>query len=303
MSLTTFRIGLAQFAPRLGNVQPNLEKHFEFIERAREQKVDLLIFPELGLTGYYLKDLVPVVAAQPVADDPLFGPLLDASRDLDLIVGFVEQDARYRYYIAAAYLSRGRVMHVHRKVYLPTYRLFDDARFFAAGDAFRAFDTRFGRFGLLICEDAWHISAAYLLWQDGADYIVDIASNPGYGLASDRPGQLASEQTVNSFLRTYADMLTTFVFYVNRVGVEDGISFWGGSLAFSPSASELACAPLLEESLTVAEVEPDALRRARLKFPSLRDERLDLVLRELHRIRDLSSAPSPSGRGARGEGS
>src|ERR687885_2191706 len=103
MSLTTFRVGLAQFAPKLGDVQPNLEKHFEFIERAREQKVDLLIFPELGLTGYYLKDLVPVVAARPVADDPIFGRLLDASRELDLIVGFVEEDPRYRYYISAAY--------------------------------------------------------------------------------------------------------------------------------------------------------------------------------------------------------
>lgn len=287
-----FRIGLAQLAPRLGDVLANLDKHREMIARARIEKVDLLIFPELGLTGYYLKDLVPTVVARPTGDDPMFGKLLAESHDLDLVVGFVEQDPRFRYYISAAYLSRERVVHLHRKVYLPTYRLFDDARFFAAGDSLRAFDTRFGRMGLMICEDAWHISAAYLLWQDGADFLIDIASSPGYGLAADRPGQLASEVTVNSFLRTYAEMLTTFVVYVNRVGIEDGVSFWGGSLAFGPNANELTCAPLMDESLTVAEIDTDALRRARLRLPTLRDERMELVVRELNRIRGNGATES-----------
>jgi predicted amidohydrolase len=196
-----FRVGLAQIAPKLGDTRANLERHLEMIARAREQHIDLLIFPELGLTGYYVRDMVPTLAAQPNAADPLFGPLLHASRDLDLIVGFIEQDPRYRYYIAAAYLSDERVVHIHRKVYLPTYRLFDDARFFAPGSSFRAFDTRFGRMGLVICEDAWHLSTAYVLWQDGADFIVDIAASPGYGVASDQPGQLASETTFSAATR------------------------------------------------------------------------------------------------------
>jgi predicted amidohydrolase len=281
--MATFRVGLAQIAPKLGDVRANLDRHLEFIARAREQGAHLLIFPELGLTGYYVKDLVPNLAAQPVSYDPVLGPLLAASRDLDLIVGFIEQDPRYRYYISAAYLSNERLLHLHRKVYLPTYRLFDDARFFAAGDSFRAFDTRWGRMGLAICEDAWHLSTAYVLWQDGADFIVDVASSPGYGVASDQPGKLASETTVNAFLRTYAELLTTFVLYVNRVGVEDGISFWGGSLALAPDGRELAAAPLFDEALVVAEVDVDALRRARLKLPVLRDERADLVRRELAR--------------------
>ncbi len=280
----TFQVGLAQIAPRLGDVRANLDSHLEWIARAQEQKVDLLVFPELGLTGYYIKDLVPSLAARPVPGDPIFGPLLQASRELDLVVGFVEQDERYRYYIASAYLSGGQTLYVHRKVYLPTYRLFDDARFFAAGRDFRAFDTRFGRMGLVICEDAWHVSAPYLLWQDGADFIVDIAASPGYGLASALPGQLASEQTVDSFLRTYAELMTTFVIYVNRVGLEDGISFWGGSVAMSPDGTRLCAAPLLDESLVVAEIDVDALRRSRLRLPTLRDERPELVRRELARI-------------------
>ena len=191
---------MAQVAPRLGDARTNLDMLLGLIDKAREQSVDLLIFPELALTGYFIKDMTPSLAARPAADDPLFGPLIRASRELDLIVGFVEQDERHRYYIAGAYLASERVVHVHRKVYLPTYRLFDDARFFAAGDRFRAFDTRFGRMGLCICEDAWHLSTGYLLWQDGAEFIVDIASSPGYGLAFSQPGQLASEQTVRFFL-------------------------------------------------------------------------------------------------------
>ncbi len=281
--MAQFRVGLAQIAPRLGDVRANLERHLELIARAREQQVDLLIFPELGLTGYYVKDLVPTVAARPQADDPLFGPLLSASRELDLIVGFIEQGSRDLYYISAAYLARGETVHVHRKVYLPTYRLFDDARFFAAGQSFRAFDTRFGRMGLLICEDAWHISSPYLLWQDGADLLVDIASSPGYGLASDQAAKLASEFTVSSFLQTYSELLTDYVLYINRVGVEDGISFWGGSLVMKPDGSLLVNAPLLDETLLTADIDVDALRRARLRLPIMRDERPDLVMRELQR--------------------
>ncbi len=283
-----FRVALAQFAPRLGDVDANLKRVLDLTAQAKAQHADLAIFPELGLTGYYLKDLATNVSARVLPNDPFLGPLLTASRDLDLVIGFVEQDARYNYYIAAAYLSDGRALHVHRKVYLPTYRLFDDARFFARGDQIRAFDTRLGRMGLMICEDAWHLSTPYTLWMDGADFLIDIAASPGYGVSASGPeaisDPLASASSVNGFLRAYAELLTTFVFYCNRVGVEDGISFWGGSRVLSPEGELLADAPQFEEALTMADVDPDALRRARLKLPTVRDEEGTLVLRELERI-------------------
>jgi predicted amidohydrolase len=280
----TFRVGLAQFAPRLGDVRANLDTHLEFIARAREHRVELLIFPELGLTGYYLKDLVPEVAARPTREDPFFGPLLAASRELDLVVSFVEEDARYRFYIAAAYLSGERVVHVHRKVYLPTYRLFDDARFFAPGDGFCAFDTRFGRMGILICEDAWHLAPPYILWHDRADFIIDVSASPGYGLLSDQPGRLANQITVSAFLHAYAEVLTDYIFFVNRVGVEDGISFWGGSAVLGPGGEIVKSAPLFDEVLVAVDVEPDALWRARQRLPLLRDDDIHLTLRELERV-------------------
>ncbi len=163
-------VGLAQIQPKIGDVCANLKKHLEQIAAAKAHGVDLLLFPELSLTGYNLQDLVYEVASQPTADDPAFRDLLQASADyqMDLMVGFVDTDNRARYFIAAAYLSGGQVLHVHHKVYLPTYTMFDEGRYFAWGDSVQAFDTRFGRVGMLICEDFWHASPPYLLWLDRA---------------------------------------------------------------------------------------------------------------------------------------
>lgn len=276
------KIALAQFAPRLGDVAANLETMLDLVARAQAQHADLVVLPELALTGYYLKDLVTTVAARPTADDPHFAPLLAASRHSDIAFGFVEEDARYRYYIAAAYLSQGAVAHVHRKVYLPTYRLFDDGRFFAPGSAFRAFNTRLGRMALLICEDAWHLSSPYVVWQDGADFLIDLSASPGYGISTN--DQVANAETVNNFLRTYAAILTTFVIYANRTGSEDGIAFWGGSCVIAPDGKTLAAAPQFDDALVFADIDTDALRRARLGLPILRDEQSELVRHELGRI-------------------
>ena len=114
-------LALAQIATKLGDVDSNLDKHLEFIKQAKSQKADLVVFPELSLTGYVLQDLVASVAHTPTDGDPVFKHLLNESRDLDIVVGFVDEDSRHRFYIASAYLSGGRAIHVHHKVYLPTY--------------------------------------------------------------------------------------------------------------------------------------------------------------------------------------
>ena len=181
-------LALAQIATKLGDVQFNLEKHLDYIEQAKAQKADLIVFPELSLTGYMLQDLASTVAHRPVEDDLVFQPLLKASQNLDIVVGFVDEDSRHRFYIASTYLSGGRVLHVHHKLYLPTYALFDEGRFFTRGDTLRAFDTRFGRVGLLICEDFWHASPPYLLWLDGADLLLFDGPDGAPGLRNVRPG-------------------------------------------------------------------------------------------------------------------
>lgn len=283
--MNELRIGLAQVNPVLGDLTSNLELHRRMIEQARQQQLQLLCFPELSLTGYALKDLASSVAMPASLDHPVLAQLLDASTDLDLVFGFVEEDSRHRYYIASAYCSAGRVLHIHRKVYLPTYGMFEEGRYFAAGDRFRSFNTRFGRVGMLICEDFWHMSAPYTLWMDGADVLLLMSASPGRGLLPE--AYLGSSRSVEIINQTYATFLTAFVLHCNRVGFEDGLNFWGGSTVFGPDGKLVAQAPYFEPTLLTATLELGALRRVRQQLPLLRDERPELLCREIDRIRML----------------
>ena len=276
------KIALAQINTRLGDIQANLEKHLVLTGQARQAGMDLLVFPELSLTGYVLQDLVPSMSCRTDSDDPVFSQLLEASRDIDLMVGFVDEDTRHRFYIASAYLSQGTLVHVHHKVYLPTYGLFDEGRYFAPGNSVRAFDTRFGRVGMLICEDFWHASPPYLLWLDGADVLLFASASPGRGLNEE--AKLESSAWVEHTNRAYACLFTTFVVHSNRSGFEDGLNFWGGSTVFDPDGKLVVQAPYFEESLTTTVIDLNQLHRTRARLPLLRDERPELVQRELERI-------------------
>lgn len=275
-------LALAQINTVLGDPAANLEKHIAYIREAQSGGADLIVFPELSLTGYSLLDLASSVARQPFPEDPVFAPLLEASRKLDLVVGFVDVDSRQRIFIAGAYISQGEVLHIHHKVYLPTYGLFDEGRFFAMGDSIQAFDTRFGRFGIAICEDFWHASPPYLLWLDGADLLIFTSASPGRGLTN--APRLESARWVEQINRAYANLFTTFVIHANRVGYEDGLNFWGGSTIYDPNGKLVAQGPYHEEALIQAEIDLHQLQRTRARLPLLRDERTGLVQRELTRI-------------------
>jgi predicted amidohydrolase len=275
-------LALSQINTKLGNVDANLQKHLAIIEDARQQGADLVMFPELSLTGYVLQDLAPAVAHRPTADDPVFKPLLDASQTIDISVGFVEEDQRNRFFIAQAYLSGGRLVHVHRKVYLPTYGLFDEGRFFAWGDSVAAFNTRFGRMGMLICEDFWHASPPYLLWLDGADFFLLHSASPGRGL--NNAEILESARWVDHINRAYASLFTAYIAHTNRVGFEDGLHFWGGASVYDPNGELVIRGPYEEEALTLTEIDLNQLHRTRARLPLLRDERTGLTLREMERI-------------------
>ncbi|MEP7285176.1 MAG: nitrilase-related carbon-nitrogen hydrolase [Chloroflexota bacterium] len=285
MSATTnIKVGLAQMQPKIGDVKANLDTHLEYIVAAKNEGVDLLLFPELSLTGYNVQDLVYEIAMQPTEDNPIFQPLLQASADynMDIMVGFVDTDNRARYFIGAAYLSGGKVLHVHHKVYLCTYTMFDEGRYFALGDSVRAFDTRFGRLGMLICEDFWHASPPYLLWLDRADLLLFHSASPGRGIdASDR---LSSAHWVQLVNQAYGSMFTNYVIHCNRVGFEDGLNFWGGSTIIDPDGDIIAEGPMHEEALIIQNIDLNQLRRTRTRLPLLRDERPSLIAGELARI-------------------
>ena len=276
------KIGLAQMYPKLGDVRHNLGVHLDYIKQAREQGVDLLIFPELSLTGYQVQDLAPEVALQADADDSVFAELQAASHDIDIVVSFVHVDFRKRFYIANAYLAGGETLHIHHKLYLPTYAMFDESRYFAQGNSVRAFDTRFGRLGMLICEDFWHVSPPYLLWLDGADMLILNSASPSRGLnESERLGGTRWVELVN---QAYGSMFTAYILHCNRVGYEDGKNFWGGSSVVDPDGEFMTNGLYFDEALITQEIDLNQLHRTRARLPLLRDERPGLVVRELGRI-------------------
>jgi predicted amidohydrolase len=275
-----FTVALAQIKPKLGCLADNMTIVEAAIEKGINAGAHLVVFPELGLTGYFLKDLVPEVALR--LDAPQIGRLKALSHHIAIAIGLVEVTSDYRFFNSALYLEGGEIRHVHRKVYLPTYGLFDEQRYLARGDRFRAFDTRFGRVGMLICEDMWHISAPYILAMDNATSLICLSSSPGRGVSgSDELGSAAAWQKLTS---TTAMFLNCRVFYCNRVGYEDGINFWGGSEVLTPAGQVSVRAKLLEEDFVVELVEEGALRRERIFSPMMRDENMEITLKELKRI-------------------
>ena len=277
MAAPKLKIALAQMSPVLGDLGRNVALHEKLAREAASHGAGLVLFPELSLTGYFIKDLVSSLALR--RDSPQLRPLLALSREVALVVGLVEEAADHRFYNAALYLEGGAVRHVHRKVYLPTYGIFDEQRYFAAGDRVRAFDAAPGRMAILLCEDMWHPTLPYLAAHDGADVILCPSSSPGRGLGPD--GRFANAAAWETANRTYAGLLTLYVVYVGRVGYEDGACFWGGSEVIGPSGDAVAKAPYLGEALLPAELDPGEIRRARIANPLLRDERPDFTLREL----------------------
>jgi predicted amidohydrolase len=283
--MQTIRVGLAQLAPKLGQLDANLARHHEILADAATQDLDLVVFPELGLTGYQLQDLASDVAMR--LDDPRLTELAAATRDRSAVVSFVEESADHRLFIAAALLEDGELRHVHRKLFLPTYGLFDERRFFAAGDLLRAVPSRLGvGIGIAVCEDFWHLPVPQLLALDGAQLLINVSSSPGRDLAATNEVGLGTAASWRTLMRTYAQLTTSYVIFCNRVGVDESISFWGGSEVIDPTGAPLFSAPLFDEGLFVAELPLAEVRRQRISLPLLRDERLELQQRELERIID-----------------
>ena len=280
---------LAQIAPRLGDVAANLERHLAIIDDVRRDGGHLVVFPELSLTGYFLKDLVPDVALR--GDAAELEALAAACTGVDAVVGCVLESEEARFHNAAVYLAGGRAVHVHRKCYLPTYGLFDEQRYLAAGDRLRAFEAplaaagqrRPWRAGALICEDMWHPSAAALLARQAVDMLICPSASPGRGIV--QGAALGTALSYDSMTRTYAQLFTAYLVYCNRVGFEDGVGFWGGSRIVGPQGAPIVDPAGSEETLMWHRLDLDTLRRVRIAYPLLRDERHELTDNESDRLR------------------
>ncbi|MAE28012.1 MAG: nitrilase-related carbon-nitrogen hydrolase [Planctomycetota bacterium] len=282
------RFWQAQIEPTLGDLETNLATHLTAIDQAASAGADIVLFPELSLTGYFLKDLTSEVAR--ALDSNEIRVLLEASKRISLAFGFVEAAPDGRLYNSVAFCEDGAILHVHRKVHLVTYGMFEESRDFAAGEEFAVFDSRHGRFGILICEDAWHMGGAYLHYMSGADALLVHSSSPARGVQAipptsgdecDEPCTLASNRTWETLLSALSLFFRTPVVFTNRVGVEDGITFSGDSRVIGPDGASLGRLQGLGPGHLDTTVDSHHVRRARRATPLRRDEKPWLLFKGL----------------------
>jgi len=270
---SSLKIGLAQIDCRLGDVDRNAERHLDWIERARQAGVDLLVFPELSLTGYRLLHLTPRVALP--AESPVLQRLAEAAGPMRVVVGFVEEGegGLHNSAVLLGGGETGRPGALHRKLYLPTYGIFQEERFFRAGKRLASTDLPWGKAGILICEDLWHPELARRLAAAGARLLIVPSAGPG------RIGGAAvpeSHEAWETLTRATALLTTCWVLYCNRVGWEEGSFYAGGSHVVRPGGEVIARAPFLDEHLLLAEIDLRDSDRLRWRLPLLDDERFDI---------------------------
>lgn len=269
------KICIEQMKPVLGDTEKNLLKMVEGIDRAIEVGNDIIVFPELSLNGYMLEELVFDTAIKEVPQI-----LLEKSKKISIIFGAAEIGAEEYPYNTAFYLEDGKVVHKHRKVYLPTYGMFQEGRYFMEGDKIRAFDTKFGRIGMLVCEDAWHQSAHYILAQDGAKHIF-IISNASAKIGINKYDVSSGWRNI---LKNSSMLNGVYTVMANRVGVEDGVTFFGNSTVMDPSGEVVKEAEFFKEQSLCCCTSESRIRAARIGAPMFKTEKLDMTIRELKRI-------------------
>jgi len=275
------KVALAQISPYLGNVRKNFKLHIQYIEKAKKKNIDLLIFPELSLTGYTLKDLVEEVAL-PLENDPLIDKLVTASREVSFVFGLVEEKERGIFFNSAVFLSAGKILHVHRKVFLPTFGMFEEGKFFAQGKNFHTFSTPYGNTGMMICRDFLHYGACYLLFAGGSEIIIVISAAPGRGISKKESYETSRMWELMG--ETISRFSTAFLIYCNRVGFENGKHFAGGSFIYNPMGQLVAKASYLDKDFLIQEINLDDIREVRKKWPYKRDDRPEVILEALKRI-------------------
>lgn len=276
------RITLGQVDSTLGSVDANIEHAAGFIERAVQESTDLIVFPELHLSGYSVGTVDDDVSLRP--DDKRLRRLAKLAGDAGLVLGFVESGpGGVHTYNSAAYFRRGRLVHVHRKLYLPTYLEFEERKHFTPGPSMRAFPAgKVGKMAILVCNDAWQPQLAFLATQDGAKILVV----PTTSAQSSFPERYDSREYWRGITRFYGRMFQLYVVFVNRVGVEGNLQFWGGSHVVDPWGAVVAEAVVGTEQLLTVDIDVDNVRRRRRDIPLVKEARLSLIGREVARLLD-----------------
>lgn len=237
------KVALIQSSPQLN--RSNLERALKLIEA--HKTADVVVFPELALSGYLLQDKLFEDAW---TRDEL-APLAQASMQCDIALGAALWDDG-KVYNSSLYFSKGELLHVHHKNYLPTYGMFEEGRYFAAGDEIKCFQTAHGSSTMVICEDVWRAQTFAALASQETDVIYVLAASPARDFNDEG---LLIESQWDALLKSLALLTKAYVVFVNRVGFEDGLGFWGGSRVITPAGSVEHSLSLLEEESKIVSLD------------------------------------------------
>ena len=252
---------LAQTGPKLGNKERNLRQISEQASKARKKNVDLLVFPELHLTGYTMRDEVSHMA------EPIPGPStrkvasIAKEHGVHIIFGMPEEsEVKGVIHNAAVLMGPKGLIGRYRKIHLPTHSVFEERRYYRPGQEAPVFKTAIGTVALSICYDLYFPELTRLQALQGAQLVVCISASPGL-----------RRRFFEGFCLSRAMENAVYLAYVNRVGIEEGLQFWGGSRVIAPSGSVLAQCKYDVEEFQICKVDLDEVSRARAFIPTIKD--------------------------------
>lgn len=282
----TLRVAAAQIESHLNDLEANVEKHLAVIDEARAAGVDVLLFPEMSLTGHGAGTEVLRLAIG--RDDPQLQRLADATGDMTTIVGLMEEAVAAQFYNTAIALRDGQQLFLHRKINLATYGRLEDGKHFAAGRYVDTFELGGPwRSSVMICADLWNPGLVNLVALHGCTVLFSPISSAIEAVGGEFDNPAGWHLNVRFYGMTYGLPLVM----ANRVGSEGDLKFWGGSCVVDPFGRMIAEAEGDAETLVEAELDYDQVRRARYLLPTVRDSNLALVLREAQRLEGVIGVP------------
>lgn len=237
------KVTLAQTSPKLN--RSNLQNIIEIINDVKDES-DLIVFPELSLNGYLLQDKL-------FEDAWNLGELTELeelSESIDIVVGGAIKDLNI-FRNSALYFSNAKLLSQHNKVHLPNYGMFEEARYFKAGDVFESFETRFGKVSMLVCEDLWHKEVHHDLISENPDIVIALVASPARGFSDEG---LDIEHKWKDIITQVASECKAKIIFVNRVGFEDGLGFWGGSCILDENGEVIDSLPHYKEMIKTIEI-------------------------------------------------
>ncbi len=263
----------------LGNVEANAQKIKNIIDEYRG-KVDFLVFPELALTGYCVGEKFHEYSL--ITDDDIFQDILNHTKDISIALGFIEETTSINFYNSLAFIKNCKISHIHRKIYLPNYGIFEERKYFKSGTSANCFEQGPFRISPFICGDAWNPALVHLAAADHAHILSFSVCSPENGLGS----RLSTKESWKRLNRFYATMYGSFVVFVNRVGREKNLKFWGESEVIDPFGQVIASAKSDSEEVITTSIHLSQIREARNILHTIRDEDLDFIQKRLERIMD-----------------